>query len=123
MTTLSHIGAKLQAIRTGQRLPKTKVAEMAGISRNTLQQLEAGLGNVELKTLLAVCDALGLDITFAPKAISSKLDSFQADPIPDKASSPRGNSFMSRLVRDKEQLATRSADQPSKAGTKISKKT
>ncbi len=119
MTTTAAIGAMLHEARTTRRLPKTRLAAMANVSRNTLQQLEAGLGNVELKTLLAVCDALGLDIVFAPKEVSAKVQvPFQVRAYPayqspsrfDQSGMPtqtkRSSTYLSRLIQDKELSAT-----------------
>lgn len=71
MTTLSEIGAALRAERKRQKLYQKQVAEAAGIHRNTLADLEAGKGNVELNTLIAVCDQLGLAIRIVPKEVST----------------------------------------------------
>ncbi len=67
MATLSQIGNSLSQARKQQKLFKTRLAEQAGVHRNTVQQLEAGLGNVELNTLIAVCEVLGLEISLRPK--------------------------------------------------------
>jgi transcriptional regulator with XRE-family HTH domain len=71
MTTLLDIGQKLRVERERQSLFKTKLAELSGIHRNTLSELEAGTGNVELNTLIAICDKLGLDIQLVPKEVSA----------------------------------------------------
>ncbi len=42
----------------------------AGISRNTLGALEAGRGNVELNTLLALLKSLGLELQFVPQEVA-----------------------------------------------------
>gem|GEM_PF-6299713 len=109
MTTPLKLGALLQSARTARRLPKTRVAAQAGISRNTLQQLEAGLGNVELRTLLAVCDVLGLDLVLQPREIASKVQESLAGVAPrrpaDDVAGSMPASFLSRLVRDKQAIA------------------
>ena len=135
MTTLSKIGSMLQAARSAMRLPKTQVAAKAGISRNTLQQLEAGLGNVELKTLIAVCDVLGLDIVLAPKEISAKtqVSYFTGQyKIPTPVSRPgqpgepsmakRTSTFLSRLIQAKEGIATGNVNKTIVSVKDISKK-
>ena len=135
MTTPSKIGAILQAARIAKELPKTQVAARAGISRNTLQQLEAGLGNVELKTLLAVCEVLALDILLAPKEVSAKMQtSFPARPHqplpatsrPDRSGEPvsarRTSNFLNRMIHDMEQFATGNVRKRIRATTEDSKK-
>jgi transcriptional regulator with XRE-family HTH domain len=70
MTTLLDIGNTLRAERKRQKMFKTKLAEVSGVHRNTLSNLEAGAGNVELNTLIAICEQLGLDIRLIPKEVS-----------------------------------------------------
>jgi len=48
----------------------SELARQAGISRNTLGALEAGRGNVELNTLLALLRSLGLELQFVPQEIA-----------------------------------------------------
>lgn len=48
----------------------SELALKAGISRNTLGALEAGRGNVELNTLLAVLRNLGLELQFVPQTVA-----------------------------------------------------
>jgi transcriptional regulator with XRE-family HTH domain len=128
----------VQAARSAMGLPKTQLAAKAGISRNTLQQLEAGLGNVELKTLIAVCEVLGLDIVLTPKEISAKTQAsfFSGQykiphPVgkPVRAAEPalakKTSTFLSRLIKDKESIATGNMNRMSvhvKDGSKKDKK-
>jgi len=61
----------LRAQREIKRLFKTALATASGVHRNTLSQLESRAGNVELNTLVALCDQLGLDICLVPKEVST----------------------------------------------------
>jgi transcriptional regulator with XRE-family HTH domain len=70
MTTLADIGKLLRQTRKAQGASGVALAERAGISRNTLGALEAGRGNVELNTLLAVLDSLGLDLQLVPLQVA-----------------------------------------------------
>ena len=70
MTTLTDIGSIVRQTRKTQGLSGLALAERAGISRNTLGALEAGRGNVELNTLLALLDSLGLEIQFVPLRVA-----------------------------------------------------
>lgn len=70
MTTLLQIGEQLRAARKKQKLYKTQLAESSGVHRNTISNLESGAGNVELNTLIALCDQMGLDIQLVPKEVS-----------------------------------------------------
>lgn len=67
MTTLQEIGAQLREERLRRKLYKVKLAEASGVHRNTVSDLESGSGNVELNTLIALCDQLGLDIHLVAK--------------------------------------------------------
>lgn len=71
MTTLLDIGTTIRAERKRQKLFQKQVAEGSRVHRNTLADLEAGKGNVELNTLIAICDQLGLDIQLIPKQVSA----------------------------------------------------
>ena len=68
MTTLLDIGMQLRAARGRAHLYKKQLAENSRVHRNTVSALEAGRGNVELNTLLALCHQLGLDIQLVPRA-------------------------------------------------------
>jgi transcriptional regulator with XRE-family HTH domain len=70
MTTLLDIGKVVRQTRKAQGLSGSALAERAGISRNTLGALEAGRGNVELNTLLALLDSLGLELQFVPVLVA-----------------------------------------------------
>jgi transcriptional regulator with XRE-family HTH domain len=70
MTTLFAVGQVLRQARKTQGLSGSALAEQAGISRNTLGALEAGRGNVELNTLLALLDSLGLEMQFVPSLVA-----------------------------------------------------
>ncbi|WP_061534826.1 MULTISPECIES: helix-turn-helix domain-containing protein [Collimonas] len=70
MTTLLQIGQSLRAERVHQKKHKTKLAKASGVHRNTLSGLEAGVTNVEMNTLIALCDQLGLDIVRVRKEVA-----------------------------------------------------
>ena len=70
MSTLSQIGSFLRKARKDRGLTVSALAREAGISRNTLGALEAGRGNVELNTLLALLKILGLELQFVPDAVA-----------------------------------------------------
>lgn len=74
MTTLQQLGEKIADSRKKHGLSKVAVAEKSRINRNTIHNLETGTGNVELNTLIAVCDALDLDIALVPKQVSDRME-------------------------------------------------
>ena len=71
MTALHDIGAMLRAYRKRQGLTASELAQKSGIHRNTLSALERGQGNVELNTLLAICEQLELDLSLVPTRVAS----------------------------------------------------
>ncbi len=70
MTTLLQLGQTLSRIRQQHKLSKIELSKKSGVHRNTLHQLENGTGNVELNTLLAVCNVLGLSIHLVPDEVA-----------------------------------------------------
>jgi transcriptional regulator with XRE-family HTH domain len=73
MTTLLQLGQTLRAERQRRKLAKTTLAAQSGVHRNTLHLLESGAGNVELNTLIAICDALGLSIRLVPNEVADQV--------------------------------------------------
>jgi transcriptional regulator with XRE-family HTH domain len=71
MTALHKIGASLRSYRKRLDITASELAQRSGIHRNTLSALENGHGNVELNTLLAVCEQLGLDLSLVPSRVSA----------------------------------------------------
>jgi len=71
MSTLASVGADIRAARRAAGITASELSERAGISRVTLRELENGLGNSRLATVLAVCEVLGLDLLFASRKVSA----------------------------------------------------
>ncbi|RCW28960.1 helix-turn-helix protein [Marinilabilia salmonicolor] len=46
------------------------LAELSGVSLRTIKQFESGKGNLTLKTMSKVADALGLELTLKVKALN-----------------------------------------------------
>jgi transcriptional regulator with XRE-family HTH domain len=57
---LVALGARLAAQRLALDLTQAEVAEQAGISKRTLERLEAGAVSTQLASFLRVCRVLGL---------------------------------------------------------------
>ncbi|MEC5218912.1 transcriptional regulator with XRE-family HTH domain [Actimicrobium sp. GrIS 1.19] len=70
MTTLQNIGDKLRLQRKALAVTQADLAARSKVHRNTLGSLESGHGNVELTTLLAICEELGLDLVLVPKPVA-----------------------------------------------------
>lgn len=63
------IGAEIRARRVKERVSLEELAALTGIGINTLSRLERGVGNTQMKVLLKVLDAMGLEIEIKPKRI------------------------------------------------------
>ncbi len=70
---LEGLGENIRLARLRRRLSATKVAERAGISRNTLYLLEKGGGNTSISTLFQVFVVLGLERDFLKLAADDEL--------------------------------------------------
>lgn len=58
----SNISFVIKTRRKELRITRPTLAEIAGVSRNTLYQLENGLSNPSLEVLMKVADVLGLEL-------------------------------------------------------------
>ena len=71
---LRTLGARLAELRLARNLTQAEVAEEAGISKRTLERLEAGETATRLTTFLRVCRVLGLEDRLArllPEPVAS----------------------------------------------------
>ena len=66
--TLLALGASLAARRREQGILQQQHADAAGISRSTLHTIEHGGTGVRWEKVVAVAEALGLEMAFAPKS-------------------------------------------------------
>lgn len=57
---LRELGARLEGVRLGANLTQAQLAAQAGVSKRTVERLEAGVVAAQLSALLRVCRALGL---------------------------------------------------------------
>lgn len=62
-----EFGALLRARRKSLKLSQSNVADIIGVNRRVLGQLEHGKDTVQLKIALEAARAVGLDITLAPR--------------------------------------------------------
>jgi transcriptional regulator with XRE-family HTH domain len=90
MTSLADIGHAIRRARKERGITASALALNAGISRNTLGALEAGRGNVELNTLLALLKNLDLELQFVPRVVADLTrvgDQTKATGLQDEVSS------------------------------------
>ncbi|MGE6330998.1 helix-turn-helix domain-containing protein [Psychrobacter pacificensis] len=55
-------GKRVREVRKGKGISQEKLAEMAGIDRSYMGNIERGEKNVTLKKVYEICDALGVEI-------------------------------------------------------------
>lgn len=65
----SHIGEQLRQRRKTLRVTQRQLADYAGLSINTVYQIERGQANPTLETLLALADTLGLEFSLRAKRL------------------------------------------------------
>ena len=70
MATQASIGAAIYEARKEKKLTRKQLEKLSGVHHSTLFHLEKGRGNASLGNLLAVCDALGLELLVADKQVS-----------------------------------------------------
>lgn len=56
------IGGIIQSRRKARKIAQEQLADIAGISTRTLRDIEKGIANPELETLMKICNVLGMDI-------------------------------------------------------------
>ena len=64
------IGTRIKQRRKLLRVTQRQLAEIAGISINTLTKIERNEGNPTLEVLERVLDTLGLDLTVAVREVN-----------------------------------------------------
>ncbi len=57
---LAELGARLALVRVEQNLTQAALAEQAGVSKRTIERLEAGAVGTQLSGFVRVCRALAL---------------------------------------------------------------
>jgi len=70
MVNLMQVGAAIRRARKARKLSAHALATLTGMHRNTVLALETGRGNIELVRLLALCEALALELELVPKAVA-----------------------------------------------------
>jgi transcriptional regulator with XRE-family HTH domain len=76
-SVLEELGARLAGARLGRNLTQAALAEQAGVSKRTVERLEAGAVATQLSGFLRVCRVLGLMEHFEsliPEAATSPME-------------------------------------------------
>src|ERR1043165_4586465 len=73
---LREIGERLARARLEHNLTQVQLAEMAGISKRTLERLESGASSTQLTAFFRTCRALGL---------LPRFDALVPQPLPNRS--------------------------------------
>ncbi len=65
--SVEEIGIEIRRRRKVLRLTQADVAELIGVNRRLVSEVERGSSSVTLRNLIAICDAVGLDIVSRPR--------------------------------------------------------
>jgi transcriptional regulator with XRE-family HTH domain len=57
------IGQLIQAARKAQQISQLELQDMSGVSASVIYKAEQGRGDLTLGSFMALCDALGIQIT------------------------------------------------------------
>jgi HTH-type transcriptional regulator/antitoxin HipB len=63
----AEVGAHIRQRRKRLRLTQQDVADLVGVNRRLVSEVERGSERVTLHHLLAICDAVGLDLSVRPR--------------------------------------------------------
>lgn len=63
MQTNLEIGQLIQTARKAQRISQLELQDMSGVSASVIYKAEQGRSDLTLGSFLALCDALGIQIT------------------------------------------------------------
>ena len=99
-----ELGRRLAAERLARNLTQARLATQAGVSKRTVERLEAGSVGTQLSAFIRICRALDL------------LDAFDAL-IPEPAPSPTALVKMRGRLRQRASAAPAVSDRPSKPWT------
>lgn len=59
---IKEIGQKIKNRRRFLKITQEDLADISGISERTLRDIEKGLANPELQSLIKICEVLGLEL-------------------------------------------------------------
>ncbi|MGV0633325.1 helix-turn-helix domain-containing protein [Mycolicibacillus trivialis] len=64
---IAGLAERIAARRIDLQLTQQSLAELAGVSRSSVQAVEYGAGSVKLELVAAIADVLGLDLELSPR--------------------------------------------------------
>ena len=60
---INEIGISIRRRRKFLKITQFDLADISGISERTLRDIEKGLANPELESLMKLCEVLGMELT------------------------------------------------------------
>jgi len=77
---MTDLGAGIRLARKEKRLTQAQLAEMAGISRKTLGQIETGsVAEIGIRKVARLLEVLGLELTMRPAGVPPTLEELQKE--------------------------------------------
>jgi len=74
------LGSTICHARKGKRLTQAQLAEMAGIARKTLSQIETGtVSDIGIRKVTRTLEVLGLELTVRPAGAPPTLEELQKE--------------------------------------------
>lgn len=64
---MEELGKQIKARRQVLKIRQQELADLAGVSLNTVVSFERGSGNPRMETLLSICRVLGLEVVIKLK--------------------------------------------------------
>ncbi|WP_231995597.1 helix-turn-helix domain-containing protein [Mycobacterium sp. 1274756.6] len=64
---IAELAERIAARRIDLQLTQQALAELAGVSRSSVQAIEYGAGSVKLELVAAIVEVLGLDLAVSPR--------------------------------------------------------
>lgn len=68
--TAAGLGHTIRRRRKSLHLTQQDLADLVGVNRRSISELERGTGSTSLRTVIAACEALGLDVTVVTRHAS-----------------------------------------------------
>lgn len=79
-----EIGLFLRDERESRKLTQEQLGELAGVKRHAIIDLEKGLSNFSVETMLKILQALGFNIKFTKNVITFDFKNVKSSTIKDK---------------------------------------
>ena len=68
-----EIGTEIRRRRQRLRLTQDDAADLAGVNRRLISEVERGLASVTLRNLISICQAVGLELACRPRRPGKRL--------------------------------------------------